>query len=848
MSLRAVAGFRHLTRHPWQLAITLLGVSLGVGVFVAMQLAIQSSREAFRVSTETVAGRATHQVTGGATGVADSLVARIRIEGRVRAAAPVVEGIALSPLLPRRPLRVIGIDPFMEAPFRPFLGGGTSGGMDASRLLSVAGGVVISRETAERLGVGEGDPLPLTLPGGEVSLRVIGVFDAEDEWSRAGLGDLLVVDLSEAQDLFGMGGRLDRIDLILSDHPDEPSPDDVAALLPPGTRLEPAGSKERAMEQMIRAFDLNLTALSLLALVFGIFLIYNTMTFSVVQRRRLIGTLRALGATRREILGDLLREALVLGLVGSAVGLALGVVMGRGLVRLVTATINDLYFVVSVDGLSLAPGVLLSGALLGVGATFLAAIPPAWEAGTVSPREALARSFVEDRVRALVPRAAVAGAGLSLLGALVLLIPGGGVTLAFVALFVIILGMALLTLPATVLIVAALRPVTLRVGGIIGAMAARGVVTALSRTAPAVAALVIAVSVSVGLGVMIQSFRGSVVRWLDTTLQADLYISPPSSISNRADGRLPEMLREAALSTPGVDAVSTARGQEFSTAYGMIRLVALELPRQGEAGIEFLNREPGEIFARFRRGEGVFVSEPFAFRNGVAVGDSVQLEGERGELSFPVLGVFRDYGAEMGVIMITRTAYDDDWTDPWITSLALFLEEGTDASRVEAELRARAGPESALLVRSNRALREMSLEVFDRTFTITRVLRGLAFIVAFIAVLSALMALQLERVRELGVLRANGMTPAQCWGLITAQTGIMGLVAGALAVPAGLVLSLVMIFVVNVRSFGWTLQMEVGWGVPGQAVLLALAGSLLAGVYPAWKMSRTHPAEALRGE
>ena len=152
------------------------------------------------------------------------------------------------------------------------------------------------------------------------------------------------------------------------------------------------------------------------------------------------------------------------------------------------------------------------------------------------------------------------------------------------------------------------------------------------------------------------------------------------------------------------------------------------------------------------------------------------------------------------------------------------------------------------MIRSNRTLRRASLEVFDRTFAITGVLRGLAFAVAFIGVLSALMALQLERVRELGVLRANGMTPGQVWKLVTAQTGLMGATAGVLAVPAGLVLAVVMIRVVNRRSFGWTLQMDVGADVVLQAVGLAVVGALLAGIYPAWRMSRTSPAEALRSE
>jgi len=852
--LRLRASLRYLTRHPWHLLLTVLGVALGVAVTVALDLAIQSSREAFQISQDTVAGRATHQIMGGATGLPDELPARLTVEGGLQAVAPVVEGYGVHPDHPERLLHILGVDPFSEAPFRPFLAGipgvggvGVDGeGVDGSRLLTERGSVLLSRETAEGLGVEAGDRFPVRVGARTGELRVVGVLDPQDDWSRRGLRDLAVVDVAEAQELLGRTGRLDRVDLLLPLGREEELLARVEGLLPPGASVEPAGARTRAMQEMVRAFDLNLTALSLLGLVFAVFLIYNTMTFSVVQRRRLFGTLRALGATRGEILRGVVTEAVVLGVAGSVAGVLMGILLGRGLVRLVTRTINDLYFAVSVDALALPPEVLLRGGVVGVVATLLATLPPAWEATTVSAREALARSTVESRVQALVPRFALLGAVLLAVGGLLLLLTERSLGAAFAGLFAIILGMALLVPVATVGMVALIRPVLRRGVGILGGMAARGVVTSLSRTAPAMAALVVAVAVTVGLGIMIQSFRGSVVQWLDVTLQADLYVSPPSVVSARAEGELPLTFVEAARSQPGVAGVSTYRGTEFMSAYGWTRLVALDLHPRGRDALDVLQGDRDEALRRFTAGEGVLLSEPFAFRHGMGVGDTVRLPSEVGELALPVLAVFRDYGSELGTIMIGRVAYDRGWTDPAITSLGIFLEEGVDPETVAAALRGAAGVEAPVVIRENRELRALSLEVFDRTFEVTRVLRLLAFVVAFIAVLSALMALQLERVRELGVLRANGMTPRQTWVLVTAQTGVMGMVAGILALPMGLVLAVVMIQVVNRRSFGWTLEMEVGGGLLVQAVLLALAGALLAGLYPSWKMSRTSPAEALK--
>jgi putative ABC transport system permease protein len=373
--------------------------------------------------------------------------------------------------------------------------------------------------------------------------------------------------------------------------------------------------------------------------------------------------------------------------------------------------------------------------------------------------------------------------------------------------------------------------------------------SSLSRTAPAVASLVVAVSVTVGLGIMIQSFRGTLVRWLDNTLQADIYVSLPSTVGSRADGTLsPELIADF-VAHPAVVGHSTYRGTTATAEWGTLRLVALELDPRGERSFDFLEGDRARAIEAFRDDEAVIVSEPLAFRHGLEVGSPVSLRTEVGPRDFVVAGVFYDYGSDQGVLMMSRATFDRYWTDPGVTSLGLFLDDAADVDATTRELQASVQPEDLILsVRSNRALREGSLEIFDRTFEVTAVLRVLAFLVAFIGVLGALMALQLERGRELAVLRANGLTPGQVWRLVTGQTGLLGLISGVLAVPMGALLAVVMIYIVNRRSFGWTLQMEVGPDVVFQAIALALSGALLAGLYPAWKMSRTPPALGLREE
>jgi len=740
------------------------------------------------------------------------------------------------------------VDPFSEGRFRPYLLGGISG-LDVTALLAGERTVFLGADLAGELSLEVGDELQVQTEGRSVPLQVAGILIPSDELARRGLRDLLVMDVGQGQELVGRPGRLSWIDLALPEgEVGEAAATNLRAWLPPGVLLRETGTRSAGLADMIRAFDLNLTALSLLALIFGMFLIYNTMTFSVVQRRTLFGSLRALGVTRREILRLVLGEALLLGSVGTVLGLALGIALGRGLVGLVTRTINDLYFVLSVEGLSLPPAVLAKGAALGLAATVLASFPSALEATLSPPRAILTRSVLEEKARRAVPRAAFLGVVMLSGGFLFLAVPSRSILLSFGGLFGIVMGLALMTPLTTALLMRFLAPLAGRSVGILGVMAARGVVTAMSRTAPALAALVVAVSVTVGLGTMISSFRGTVVRWLEGTLQADIYVSVPGLVSSRPQGTLDPALVDRLVGAPGLEGHSTYREVALETEGGPLRGVALDLFPRGERAFDFKEGGGDRGFAEFRKGSGVFLSESLAYRRDLGYGDSLQLPGERGSFVVRVAGVFFDYGSDQGVVMMSRDTYERNWSDRGVTSLGLFAEEGASVDELVAELQGLVGEEQLALVRSNRDLKAASLEIFDRTFAITGVLRLLAFIVAFIGVFSALMALQLERGRELGVLRANGLTPRQIWQLVTFQTGLMGWIAGMLAVPSGILLAAVMIFVVNKRSFGWTLQMEVGTGMIVQAVLLAVAGALLAGIFPSWRMARTSPALALREE
>ena len=848
MSALLRLAIRYISRRTLQSALFALGVALGVAVIVAIDIASDSAGRAFQLSSESVAGKATHQIVGGPNGLPSTLYTRLRLELGIGNSAPVVSEFARVDGSDER-LRLLGVDPFAEPPFRSYLAGGESGA-DAEALnqfIATPGSIVISEGLAGRLGYGLGDSLRISAAGSFHAATVVGILSAADAASQQALDDLIISDIATAQEWLGMAGRLSRIDLILD--ADEASR--LAAQLPLGTSLIKSGADD-ALAQLLSAFEFNLQALSLLALLVGLFLIYNTVTFSVVQRRGVIGITRSLGMTRSQVFAFVLGEALILGAIGAALGLALGILFGRGAVRLVAQTINDVYFALNVGGVSIDSFTLFKGAAVGLLASLGAAFLPSLEATRTPPAGIMKRSSGEEGARRLLPWLSLAAALMVAFGLLLLQAPGDDLYLGFAALMLILVGGACFT-PLVMLLLMRLLIVPCGwIFGALGRMACRALIRSLSRTSVAVAALTVAVSVSVGLGAMIGSFRDTVADWLANSLGAQIFISPPLFANNNASVDVDPAALEIIRAMPGVDRVSAARAVTvMAPAYPdlpPVNVLASSFDIAGEKRrFRWTQAQPGDHQATLDAGK-VMVSESFAWRRAIdELNNHITLVTDRGERDFEIFGVYYDYSTDQGTLYMARSVYDRYFDDPFITSLAAFVADEAATDSLVREMRTRLA-DYDLLVQDNAGLQRGALEVFDRTFTITIALRLLTTLVAFIGILSALMALQLEQSREYGAMRAIGMTSGQLRRYTLLQTGLMGAVAGALALPIGTVISLVMIYVINVRSFGWTMDFAILPGEYVEAFLAAVIAALLAGVYPAYRLGRLEVAEALRGE
>ena len=852
MQLSITLAWRHAWRRPTQSIFFIIGVGLGVAMIVAIDLATGAANRAFTISTEAVAGKTTHQIVGGPSGLDESIYIALRQQLGYRLSAPIVEGYVTAEELDMQPMRLLGVDSFAESPFRTYLNDDNAGFADNNGFTAFIvqpNTVLLSAVLARQYNLNVGDFIHIQVGGRRQTLQIVSVLKSDDRNEQRGLDGLLITDIGTAQEVLGKVGSLDRIDLIIPESiQGEATLKRITAIVPSGARIEQP--TDSAVEEMTGAFRLNLTALSLLALLVGMFLIYNTVVFSVVQQRSVLGSLRALGVTRSQIFSIILSEAGLLGVIGTILGLGLGYLLGRGAVQMVTTNINDLFFVVTVRRIDFPPLTFLKGAVIGIVAALIAAAIPAYEATNVRPVSALQRSNIEERTRNALYWVSGGGVAILLLGT-VLLIPEWHLVITFVGIFAIIIGISLLAPALTLGLMRILSGLIRFLGKSFNPLirlAIRDITRSLSRTSVAIAALMVAVSVIVGVSLMISSFRLTVEQWLTDLLQADIFVSAPSLISDQTTFPLAPSVVKKLATFPGISQIATSRLVEVSAGdLGMIQLAAVSMDIAGNKRYyKAAVGDPAKTWEALKTG-GLIINEPMSHRFKLGVGNEVLLLTDRGEHRFPIVAVAYDFDVQSGAL-IDDAVYRTYWDDIHLSSAALFVESGVDVDAKINELRAAFAGKTELVVRSSRGLREHSLAIFDRSFSITVALQMLAMVVAFIGILSALMSLQLERRREVGTLRAIGMTRRQLWRLTLVETGLMGTTAGILAMPTGFVLAVILIYIINLRSFGWTLQMYLQPVYFLQALVVALVAALLAGVYPAWRVGRMQPADALREE
>jgi putative ABC transport system permease protein len=828
--------------------VTVVAVALGVAISLAIDLANATAIASFSNSVNVVANRVNLQIVGVGRGFDERTLLRVQAIPGIVSASPVVQDDLVIGARPGDPLsgevlRVLGVD--LLEPLPRNAGNPVFAGTSQADLLVNGRGAIVSRRVAERWGLRLGSTLSAVAGDRPVRLVVAGILPL----NVVGIDSSVVfVDVATAQDVFGKVGLLDRIDCVAVQSQLAQVFKAVRAILPPGVRAVEPAVRTGEIRRMLQSFQLNLDALSAIALVVGMYLIFNTVAIAVVQRRAEIGTLRALGATRRQIFGVFLIEGGLLGLAGSLTGLGLGAALARFSVGAVARTVQTIYVGIGSGSVVWDPFAIAKAFALGIVLAIVAAVVPALEAAGVEPAVPMRSAGFERHRAHFASRAAIAGAGSFALALLLAQGPplGGIPVLGYLSGLAIIVGGSL-CVPTLIEAVSGLGRRRLRSAPAL--LAAGNLSAALRRESVAVAALAIAIAMMTSVAILVGSFRSTVIAWADEVLSADLFVRPLGPADASVEARFPPRFVATIARVPGVAAVHALRSIQIPYRGRLVEIDATDFRALAKRNtLQLLGvSDPVALLAKIAGTGQALISEPFATRFGVHPGQSVALDTPSGRIRFPIAAVFNDYSSDSGIVMLDRSTFVRMFHDDTVNSVAIFARPGADLARLRTRVIRSVLPRR-IDIETNRELRGLVIRIFNRTFAITYALYLISVAIALLGVVSTLFALVLERRREIGILRYLGLRIGDVRRMILIEAALVGALGAIAGIGIGALLGMLLIFVINRQAFGWLIEPAMPWGFLAASFPLAVVAAVLAGLYPAGVAARVRTADAVRAE
>jgi putative ABC transport system permease protein len=855
----------HLRQWPLRTLLTIVGVSLGVSASVAVRTANVDVLRSFEQVVLTVAGPTTLEISAGETGLDERVVTAVRSVFGVTSASPVIvqTAVRMHGNQPGQAVQVLGLDLLDEFHTRGF---DVREPETEDQLMSMVDpqAVFLGDALATEWQVSVDDHVDLLIGTSRLRCRVVGILrgksDRSSSWER-----MVLMDIAGAQISFGMVGKVDRLDVVTEKNL---SVEDVGvrirAILPPHVTVERPANRTSQVEQMVGAFRLNLTILSWVGLLVGMFLIYNTMAFAVAQRRREIGIYRAIGMSQSRIAFLFLMEAGLYGFLGGIVGSIAGIGLAQELITLLSRTISDLYVPVGIGGSGLLTGyvgkIVFDGILIGCVVSMIGAIGPSLDASRTTTVRALAPGDYEASRQVRVGSLAVMGSALLVVSGL-LSWPGpmDGVPIwGYAATLCLLAGLACVA-PICITGWRRRRYVGREYGvrRVMSRIAVEHASRNPGRNGVTVSAFMVGLAIMIGVVVMVRSFRHTVEIWVTDTVLADLVVAPSMWLRGTEIGTvgrsLPASWLTVLASDPGVAAVDSYRDVRIEVKDRRVAVVSRDLRLHAQWSRYLVrNGDSSELLNRAAEIGGLLVSEVLANKLEVQEGSTLEVMTPSGARRFPIVAVFYDYSTDGGKLLMDRALYQSLWHDDLVTVFPVYLRDGTNLDGVRARITTllSASADGALppLVISNVELRKEILEIFDRTFLLTYVLEAIAVVIAMLGIVNTLITSVLERRREFSTLRAIGGSATQIRQLVLWEAAYLGAIGIGLGLIGGGLLSLLLIKVINRQSFGWTIQMIMPVGSLIQALLLAVVATLVAGYFPARWAARQPIVEGLREE
>jgi len=852
---------RHWRTAPRSTALQILILALGIAVFFSIRLANRAAVGSFQNFTGLLSQTSDWTISAPAGELPVTVLDELRdalgddpveILPIVETTAAAADGEKQEHIGSRRTYQMLGLDlvAVQNLASTPDAGRNwfdqhatnDSSGNRFWQLLRQDNAVFISPTMAGKSHLNVGDHLPIVIDENVINLEIAGLIPASPDRPQPP-ENLLIMDLPALQQLAHRAGRLDRVEFIVPESPRADAHraalhDQLIALAKDRWQVLSPEDRRASAAVMTRAFRMNLTILSLIGLLVGLYLIFQSLDGAVVRRREEIGVLRSLGITEKIIRRAWLLEAALLGLVSGVLGALLGWGGAQFAVRFVGRTVNAIYYATTVQYAQLDLTEFFLALALAVAASLVAGWWPARQAAKIPPAQILSRHAASQERPSIVQSA---GFALLLLAASSLLIflpplrfsgalrfPLGGYAAA--------LG---LIVSGGILCSHLLRRLAqgLRFTGqysIAAKIATSHLAQTSSRHRLAVSGLLCAVTMAAGMLILVASFDTTMRGWIDNTFQADLYIRSTGAQNASTQNRISPATWQAVITNAGIADVNV-----FQSAAIQIGDISTVL---GGADMGFMRRHPNLTWRQPPLDEKIYdpaenvrlglISESFSDRFRVRRGDSITIPTPVGAQHLTIAGVFSDYGNERGALIVERRHFAAWFGDELVTSLVVFTRPEVTPESVQDDLSSKF---PGLSIVTNRYLRSEILRVFHQTFSVTYALELIGIIVAVIGLGMTLSSILLDRRGELTTLRALGWRRCEM-ALATAVEGallsVCG-VAGGMAVSLGL--GWILIYIINKQSFGWTLQFAIPWlGLAALGLLVIVVGTIVAYFVGRW--------------
>jgi putative ABC transport system permease protein len=852
--------FRHVKFQKAQTSMSVAGICLGVAAIVSIGIVNKSVLRSFEDSFINSTGRAALQVTGAQSGFPEAILDKVRSVPGVEYAVPVVETDGLLSKGKERSVMILGVDVLTDGQVRSYsLADDNADIPDPLLFLARPDSILITRTMADREGIRIDQKIQVETVQGTREFRVRGILNPEGPAKVMG-GNLALMDIYAAQMAFGKEGRIDRVDVsILRGEDLETVKKRIRAALPAGYTVETPAGRTRQVESMLSNFQTGLDLISFFAIIVGMYLIYNAVSISIVRRRREIGILRALGATRGQIMRLFMGETLFISIIASALGVGLGILFAESIVGIFGKIISQLYVRTAVTGISFSWSYPVMGIACGVAASLAAAVLPVLAGSRISPVSAI-RSvpwseegfFTGRRLNTASVLCLVLSAMVFVMYRYAHFLPMfRSTTFLFSSQLFFLLGVSLFMPTFLKSFISMVHRLPVLHHGSMGMLAGINLQKNLTRNAVAVAAIFFGISVFVNSAGYVHSSKESVMTWLDAVIRADIIVSAghPTSSTNAQTVPMPVEMWKEIEKVPGVRSADPWRKLFMDYNGNRVLLSVIDLARRAEySHFMVTSGEKKKLLGLLAHRDNVVVSEPFAARFGVRPGDTITLPTPSGLVRFGVSAVVVDYLYDNGTIYMDLYTFQRHWGDKLADQFSVRVRSGENIMKVRDGIQKRLGGNRKLFVLPVREFKAEIRKAMDRTFIFNYALSVITMAIACFGIIVTLLASVLERTREIGILRSVGMLRRQVSGVVVLESMLMGIAGGILGCVAGIITGWINLEGAFRANYSSAAEYYIPYGSVIWALIMSAGLAALAGIYPARRAAKINVVEALTYE